>query len=312
MSNIFRIVKSALQNFRRHGLLSFTAITIMIVAILSIGVVMMVNIVIGNSLTVVEKKLNLSVELYDGLSEKQILDLKSEFEKQSIIDKVEYTSKNLALEEFKESFKSKGNIIEFVESLDKNPLYATFTIMANNVDDYENVKLYLDQPAFEYLIKEIKDKENQSERIETFKNISYTVRNIGLGVSLFFAIVTLFTVFATIKIGIHNRKQEISIMEFVGASYFYIVVPFVLEGIFYSIIAFVLSFGAGFLVFLNLQTSSIPFIGFVLDTLKSFYIEFNFEMTMLPFIIVLMLGGVSSYAAIFSYLHKGYRTKYSF
>ena len=66
-----------------------------------------------------------------------------------------------------------------------------------------------------------------------------TLKTIQTGGSIFIvglAIIALFMIANTIKITITARQTEISIMRMVGASNWYIRIPFMLEGIFIGLI----------------------------------------------------------------------------
>ena len=304
MRIIVRIIHSAFQNLIRHSLLSFTTITIMTLTLISITTVIISNIVIQEALDVVEDKLNISVELHDGLSEEQILDFKTQLETQSSIKDIIYISKDAALKDFKEKLAQEPNIIQFVESLNYNPLYATFTVTANNPDDYESLKKFLNNDSFEYIIKEIKNESDQSERINTFRDFSASIRNIGLIISILFGVISLLIIFNTIKMGIHYRKQEIKIMKLVGASYHYIMLPFIIEGVLYGIFGMIFTGIAIFSLFTWLQSSPFPLIQFIETSLHSFYIGHSQQIIILQILVALFLGISSSYAAIYSYLHK--------
>ena len=67
-------------------------------------------------------------------------------------------------------------------------------------------------------------------------DILESVRNGGAIFVVALIIVALFMIANTIKITITSRSTEISIMRMVGASNWYIRIPFMLEGIFIGLI----------------------------------------------------------------------------
>ena len=304
LRKLIKAIISAFQNLIRHGLLSFTTITIMTMTLVSITMVAMSNIVIQDALDLVEDKLNISIELYDGLSEDQILQFKTELEKQDIIKAVEYISKEDALQSFKERFEDKESIITFIDSLGYNPLYATFSITTENSEDYETLKEFLQLPTFKYLIKEIKDQANQTERINTFRNINKNITSIGSLVGILFGIIAILIIFNTIKMGIHHRKNEIKIMKLVGASYTYITLPFIIEGILYGLLGMLFTVIIISSLFISLKSSSIPLVQFINNSLETFYKDHSLQIVVGQILLASLLGILSSYAAIFSYLRK--------
>src|SRR5699024_6668209 len=63
-----------------------------------------------------------------------------------------------------------------------------------------------------------------------------TVRNIGSVFIIGLIVIALFMIANTIKITITSRSTEISIMRMVGASNWYIRIPFMLEGVMIGLI----------------------------------------------------------------------------
>jgi cell division transport system permease protein len=232
----------------------------MTVALLSVTLIVAMQDLVVHTLKDVEQKLNLTVEIYDGLSEEQILEFKKELENHEAIESIDYTSKQSALDHFKERFSHQRSIIGFLDSLDYNPLYATFTISAKDSKSYDEIRDYLKLPTFKYLIKEIKDEDNQSNKIDTFRNWTAHLHIIGLILSIIFASIAGMILFNTITIGMHYRKREITIMQLVGASRTYMSLPYLLEGILYVLLSVSLTVIIVKLGLLSAEQSNIPLV----------------------------------------------------
>jgi cell division transport system permease protein len=241
-------------------LLSITTVTIMTVALLSVTLIVAMQDLVVHTLKDVEQKLNLTVEIYDGLSEEQILEFKKELEDHQAIASIDYISKQAALTHFKERFSHQRSIIGFLDSLDYNPLYATFTIAANDSESFNEIREFLKLPTFKYLIKEIKDEDNQSDKINTFRNWTAHLNIIGLVLSIIFASIAGMILFNTITIGMHYRKREITIMQLVGASRTYMSLPYILEGILYVLLSVSFTVIIVKLGLLSASQSNIPLV----------------------------------------------------
>ena len=149
---------------------------------------------------------------------------------------VQYKSKATHLDELKaKNEKLYGNVTE-----EENPLSDTFTIKyedANKVEDIVNkltpegdaIKKYLDDNNLDSLsIRKVNNRLDLSQKIENIKNAIMVVF-IGFLAVLF--VVSIFIIINTIKIAVLNRKKEISIMRYIGASAWFIALPFIFEGI---------------------------------------------------------------------------------
>ena len=272
--------------------------------LLSITIVIIVNIVVHKSLTVVEDKLTISVELYDTLTQDQTEAFIAELKGQEIIQNIEFTSKNQALLDFKKRFKDQEKLITFVDSLESNPLYPSLTLTTDKSENYEALKAYLEKDAFNEIIREIQNQKDQSERIETFQNFKSSVQKMGWGLAILFGFISILTIYNTIKIAIHHRKREITIMQLVGSSHFHIILPFIVEGILYGLISLAVTLGVLALISFQLHTSSLPFIRTLETFMTGFYQNQKIGIFLIQLISAVSLGAVSSYAAIYAHMKR--------
>ncbi|MBQ4526761.1 MAG: permease-like cell division protein FtsX [Clostridia bacterium] len=84
--------------------------------------------------------------------------------------------------------------------------------------------------------------ENTRELVEIIENLKNSVQTVSIWVIVVFAIVSLFIISNTIKLTVHNRRKEINIMKYVGATDSYIRGPFIMEGIMVGLVSAVLAF----------------------------------------------------------------------
>ncbi len=84
--------------------------------------------------------------------------------------------------------------------------------------------------------------ENSRELIAVIDNLKNIVQKISIWIIVAFALVSLFIISNTIKLTVHNRRKEINIMKYVGATDSYIRGPFIMEGIMLGILSAVIAF----------------------------------------------------------------------
>lgn len=84
--------------------------------------------------------------------------------------------------------------------------------------------------------------ENSRELIAVIDNLKDIVQKISIWIIVAFALVSLFIISNTIKLTVHNRRKEINIMKYVGATDSYIRGPFIMEGIMLGILSAVFAF----------------------------------------------------------------------
>ena len=81
----------------------------------------------------------------------------------------------------------------------------------------------------------------RSEEIEALITVANGIRIVSGAVLILLVIISVFIIANTIKLTVHARRKEISIMKYVGATNNFIRWPFVVEGIIIGILAAMLS-----------------------------------------------------------------------
>ena len=159
----------------------------------------------------------------------------------------------------------------------------------------------MDNSKYNQLILD-KNFDDHKVYIEKIKSLSDNLKKIGFSLSAVFILIASLIVFNTIRVAIYTHRQEIAVMKLVGATNWFVQGPFLLEAIFYGVIACVLAI---IIVY--------PLIGFVQPHLNNFFLteEFslinyfndNFWLTFgLELLAVILLNIISSSIAIRRYL----------
>ncbi len=81
------------------------------------------------------------------------------------------------------------------------------------------------------------------ETMQTFLNVSRKVQWWSIALSLLLGLLSVLIITNTINLSIFNRRKQINIMKYVGATDWYIRWPFVIEGATIGVLAAVISYG---------------------------------------------------------------------
>lgn len=239
-TDIKRIFKIALVNFWRNGTINIATTSIMAVTLLLISILIGVNFLLGVAIDNFKDKIDISVYFYSSAPEEEIMKIKDEAAALPEIKSVKYVSKDEAWNNFKVKYADDSGIASGINELDENPLYATMSIKAKNIDDYSGINDFLAQSKYSNAISKINFEQNKAT-IDKLSEIIKSVQKWGLAVSLIFILISVFVVFNAIRIAIHNYRHEIKIMRLVGAENWYIQVPFVIEGAIYGLVGSAIS-----------------------------------------------------------------------
>ncbi len=234
--SIFYFISEAFKSLKRNGAMTFASIAVLLSCLLVIG---------GFSLLVVNIDVNLDnlgtlndivVFCEPDCNATDIENITKYIKTIDGITSSQYKSKASHLDDLKKkNEKLYGNVTE-----EENPLSDTFTIKyddANKVEDIVNkltpkgdaIKKYCEENELDELrIRKINNRLDLSQKIENIKNAIMVVF-IGFLAVLF--VVSIFIIINTIKIAVLNRKKEISIMRYIGASAWFIALPFIFEGV---------------------------------------------------------------------------------
>jgi cell division transport system permease protein len=138
--------------------------------------------------------------------------------------------------------------------------------------------------------------------IDRLGGIIDTSRAVGLGIALVLGLASLLIAFNTIRLAIYTARDEIGVMNLVGASHWYVRGPFVVAGVLYGVIS-------GLLVLVLLY----PLTAWLGPGSEKFFGTFNvftYFVGAFPLMFLAVmgagvaLGALSSYLAVRRYLHS--------
>lgn len=234
--SFFRSIKYALQDFWRNIWLSLITISVIGLALFTVNIFLVLSVLGNASVSSVEKKIDVSVFFYPDAEESKIFALKSKILAIQNVNEVEFVDSEEALKRFRDTHKDNPTIIQSLDELDTNPLGSSFVIKAQTSSDYDAVLDVVNQDEYDEIIL-YKNFDDNKEFISRIALISDKVQRVGLALSIVLAVIALIVVFNTIRISIYTRQREIEIMKLVGASSSFILLPYLIQGFIYSLLA---------------------------------------------------------------------------
>lgn len=234
--SLIRIIKFAFQNFFRNFWLSLITITILVLTLFSINILVLMNFLAATAIESVQEKIDVSVYFYPEVEEESVQNVRSYLVGLSQVKDVKYISEAEALEKFSNIHEDNESIITSLEELEENPLGATLVIKTHSPEDYPFVLETLDNPEFTSFIQD-KNFDDHKEIISRIDSITDRVRNFGVILSGVFVMIAVLIVANTIRVAIYTHREEIGIMKLVGASNWFVRMPFLLEGVIYAFLA---------------------------------------------------------------------------
>ncbi len=200
---------------------------------------------------------------------------------------VAYVTQTIAYQQFKQELPSMANSVSASEIPDsfqvklKNT-QADTTIVAETVNGAPGVDQIVDNSAI----------------LDKFYRLLDGTRNAVLVIAIILIVAAILLVANTVRLSAFNRRRETSIMRLVGASNFYVQLPFLVEGVIAGMFGWLVS--AGLLIAVK---------SLWLDTLQG-YFSFNVRLTtanlieviILAMILGVLLTGATSFLTLRRYL----------
>jgi cell division transport system permease protein len=225
MSRITYLLREAIVNMGRNALVVVGAILAVFVSLtLAFSALVLNELVKANTLQWqdgVHVIVWLKDEVRDGVTFEAQMGLLDQVNEWEEVESASFVDKAEAYQEFQEMFASNPAMLENV-----NPaiLPASIRIKLNDIEQYRGIQLRLiDQPV-------VKEVTSPGESIEQLADLSSVLNMIGVVLAIIQGASAVVLISNTIRMAIYARREEIGIMKLVGASNWFIRVPFVLEG----------------------------------------------------------------------------------
>ena len=219
-------IKDGFKNIHRNKMFSLASIATITACIFLFGVFYSIVVNFQYMIKKAETEVCVTVFFDEGLSETDIKKIGDDISKREEVSRVEYVSAEDAWESFKgEYFAAYPELAEGFK--DDNPLA--------NSSSYE---VYLKDASNQgTLVKYLENKDgirqvNRSEVTASgLASAARLVSYVAVAVIVVLLAVSIFLITNTIVIGITVRKDEISIMKYIGATDAFVNAPFFVEGI---------------------------------------------------------------------------------
>ena len=239
-SNVTYLVKKGISSIWKNFLISFASFCILMVSLLLVSCAVLLMMNVNKIMSNIEDTNEITIYLKEDISDKQVEHIKSVLEKNQDITDVKYYSKEQALDDFRDNMAEYSELLDY---LDKNPMPETFLV---RVKDLSKIR---------HVVNTVNDIEGveQTKAPYDFASVLVQIRNtftlIGGAVLIALVVVSIVIVSNSIRTSVFARRNEISIMRYVGATSGFIKAPFFVEGMFIGILAGAAAWGLTWLIY---------------------------------------------------------------
>ncbi|MCM1226258.1 MAG: permease-like cell division protein FtsX [Clostridium sp.] len=222
LSGLKYLTKQGFENVWKNRMMAFASFCVLLVSILLVGLSILFYVNINSIIGGIENKNEVIVFLDEDITQEEIAKTEALLERIENIDKITFYSKDKAFEDMKDSMSEYQEIFDSLG--EDNPLVDSFRVKIDDISlTQETVDLIGDLDHV-YSIRAPFD----------FVNILTEMRKIitlvATAIIIALTIVSMVIISNTTKASVFARRNEISIMKYVGATNMFIRIPFFVEG----------------------------------------------------------------------------------
>jgi len=299
-----RVARYGLIGFIRNGFVSLAAILIMSITLFVLATLLISGAALSSVLSQLTNNVDVTVYFTTTATEDQMAQLQKSVQALPEVASVTFESSDQALAAFQARHANDQLTMQALQELGDNPLGASLEIRAKETSQYGTIAQYLNSQQSSgtdvgNAIDTVNFAQNKTA-IDRLTGIINTSRTLGFAIAIVLGLASLLIAFNTIRLAIYTARDEIEVMNLVGASHWYVRGPFMVAGVLYGVISALIVLVLLYPLTLWLGPGSEQFLG-------SFNV-FSYFVTSFPvlFLVVMgsgiALGGLSSYLAVHRYL----------
>lgn len=253
LSSLGYLLKEGVKNIWSNRTMSFASVGVLVSCLLLTGAAVLFSMNVDVAMKSLEGNNSTTVYLQEGLPTLTSLRVGQEIKQLDNIEECEFVSKQDAVQNMLDMLGDDGTVLEGLLG-DENFLPDAFRISMKDLNLYDETAAQIEAING---VDEIIDYSDIAEQLTSLDNL---VTSVGFWIVLILSLVSLFIISNTIRVTMFSRRLEISIMKSVGATNWFVRVPFIVEGVIIGLLSGGVASGLLVLVYNKLVSSvaSIP------------------------------------------------------
>ena len=210
------------------------SLMIMCATMIIFGVFLILGENINHFVSEVEQAQGIQVFATEEATDEQITELGEKIKAINGVNKIEYVSKEDALNQMKEKFADNQDLLEGYEG-ENNIFTASYVVTLTDLNLSTQVQDEISKLDY------VKKITSSDETVSTLISLANGIKIVTGVILVLLIVISIFIIANTIKLTVHARRKEISIMKYVGATNGFIRWPFIVEGMIIGIISSLIS-----------------------------------------------------------------------
>ena len=293
------LIGEGLKSVLRNKKSTFAALIIMFATMVTVGIGIAGAKNITSMIKQLEDDVAVTVYINDGLSADEQNDIKDFITSIDGVDDVKTVTKAEALQVAKDKMADNADLLaQYSEN--NHPFPASYEVKLKDITKSQDFINAINSIAdIKSKVKEIKSPDTV---INGLNKIDRGIKILFFGIGALLIAVSIVIIGNTIKLAVHARRREISIMKYVGATNNFIRAPFIVEGIVIGVVSTAISIvtlGILYQIIFNKFNSTL------VDNVNLSMLQFGdlFQVTILSYIVLgVGIGVLGSVLSMKKYL----------
>ena len=232
------LIGEGFKNIFKNKKSTFAALIIMLATMITMGLGIAGAENITSVIKQIEEDVPINVFVKDGLSASELNEIEDYIKSIETVNSVTFTSKADALKNAKEKLANNADLLEkYTET--NHPFKASYSVTLTDLKKSGDVVNAIN--ASDSIKEKIVEIGTSDTLITGLNKADKGVKILFFSLGILLVIVSIVIIGNTIKLTVHARRREISIMKYVGATNNFIRAPFIVEGIVIGVIATAIS-----------------------------------------------------------------------
>jgi cell division transport system permease protein len=217
--------KTAFLNILNNSFVHLISIGTITISLILLASFMLLSMNLNNWIREWGESLSMSVYLKEGVDENSKKEIESAIKKFKGAEIKMFISKEQAMTNLKQGLGDQAGLLEGLEDI---ALPSSFEVIFKNGSDKGLDPKFI--KASLEIIKGVDEVQYSQQWIERFEGMMGILRVIGMALGGLLCLAVLFITGNTIKLTIYSRKDEVEIYKLVGATDWFVKIPFLIEG----------------------------------------------------------------------------------
>lgn len=224
------LFREGVRSLWKNRTMSIASVAVLISCLLLTGIAILLSMNMESTMRSIEGNNSITVYLKENVPKITAIQIGEQIRGIENISECKFVEKDDALKDIMEQLGDDGTVLNGLDGSD-NFLPDAYTVSMVNLNSYD------DTIAAITAIEGVDHYTDYADIANKLNNLDKLIRYCSIAIVAILGIVSLFIIANTVKVTMFSRRVEISIMKSVGATNWFVRVPFIVEGLLIGLIS---------------------------------------------------------------------------